>query len=185
MQANNDTIVATYDYRDANGKFLFQTVRFRPKRFAQRRPDPANKDRWIWDLAGVTREPYHLPELLSQPDQPVLIVEGEKDVHTLEGLGFVATTNPMGAGKWLHPFGRYFAGRRAVILPDHDHPGLLHAGQVAGNLMLWGSASIRVVLLPELLDGGDVSDWVDGRADPRAALIEQVKAVPEWRLSRD
>jgi putative DNA primase/helicase len=39
-------IVATYDYRDADGKVLHQTVRYEPKKFAQRRPD--GKGGWIW-----------------------------------------------------------------------------------------------------------------------------------------
>ncbi len=32
-------IVATYDYRDENGKLISQTVRYDPKDFKQRRPD--------------------------------------------------------------------------------------------------------------------------------------------------
>ncbi|MGZ4619458.1 MAG: hypothetical protein ACXV3F_12235 [Frankiaceae bacterium] len=32
--------------------------------------------------------------------QPVYVVEGEKDVHSVEYAGAVATTSPMGAGKW-------------------------------------------------------------------------------------
>src|SRR5689334_2239134 len=30
----------------------------------------------------------------------VYVCEGEKDVHALESIGLVATTSPMGAGKW-------------------------------------------------------------------------------------
>lgn len=32
-------IVATYNYTDASGNLLHQTVRYEPKRFSQRRPD--------------------------------------------------------------------------------------------------------------------------------------------------
>ncbi|HHY37669.1 MAG TPA: hypothetical protein GX507_01915, partial [Clostridia bacterium] len=33
-------IVATYDYTNPDGELVFQTVRFEPKDFRQRRPDP-------------------------------------------------------------------------------------------------------------------------------------------------
>src|ERR1017187_4171575 len=43
-----ERIVATYDYKDAEGKLLFQCVRFEPKDFRQRRPD--GNGGWIWEL---------------------------------------------------------------------------------------------------------------------------------------
>ncbi|MDP6494877.1 MAG: hypothetical protein QGI09_05565, partial [Dehalococcoidia bacterium] len=92
-------ISATYDYTDEDGTLLFQTVRYDPKDFAQRQPD--GKGGWKWNLEGVRRVLYRLPELLgADPSEPVFIVEGEKDVDRLAGLGLVATTNPMGVKKW-------------------------------------------------------------------------------------
>ena len=52
-------IVATYNYHDHEGKLLFQTVRYEPKDFRQRRPDGSGG--WIWNLTGVTL-------VLSQPN---------------------------------------------------------------------------------------------------------------------
>ena len=40
-------MVAAYDYHDETGKLLFQCVRFEPKDFRQRRPDPAKPGGWI------------------------------------------------------------------------------------------------------------------------------------------
>src|SRR4051812_49303758 len=34
-------MVASYDYQNAEGNLLYQVVRFEPKAFRQRRPDPA------------------------------------------------------------------------------------------------------------------------------------------------
>ena len=59
-------IVAVYDYPDENGKLLYQSVRFIPKSFRQRRSDGSGG--WIWDLKGVRRVPYRLPELLRLVD---------------------------------------------------------------------------------------------------------------------
>ena len=55
------TIVQVYDYVDADGALLYQTVRYEPKDFRQRRPD--GNGGWIWK--GPERPvPYRLPELL-------------------------------------------------------------------------------------------------------------------------
>src|SRR5258707_234060 len=41
-------IVATYDYRDEQGRLLYQCVRHEPKDFTQRRP---GRNGWIWSVA--------------------------------------------------------------------------------------------------------------------------------------
>ena len=56
-------IVATYSYHDENGALLFQTVRYEPKDFRQRRPDPAKPGQWLWNLHNVRRVLYRLPEV--------------------------------------------------------------------------------------------------------------------------
>jgi len=76
-------IQVTYDYCDENGKLLFQVVRYDPKDFKPRRPDPNSAGRWIYGLTGVRRVPYRLPELLAAAQNnseinPVFVVEGEK-----------------------------------------------------------------------------------------------------------
>jgi len=92
-------IVQTYDYLYEADKLLCQTVRFEPKDFRQRRPD--GKGRWKWNLDGVRRLLYRLPNVLAaEQDDIVFAPEGEKDVDRLAGLGLIATTCPMGGGKW-------------------------------------------------------------------------------------
>src|SRR5436305_7769264 len=70
-------ISATYDYRTADGELAYQVVRFDPKDFRQRRPDGAGG--WIWNLQGVDRILYRLPDVLAAVERggPVWIVEGE------------------------------------------------------------------------------------------------------------
>ena len=83
-------IACTYDYTDAAGRLLFQVVRFKPKGFAQRRPD--GKDDWIWNLKGITPVPYRMPELKAaiSAGQTVYIVEGERDADTARLMGLTA-----------------------------------------------------------------------------------------------
>ncbi len=91
--------------------------------------------------------PYRLPQLLRA--ETVFVVEGEKDVATLESLNLVATCNPGGSGKWLPSYNVHFKEKRVIILPDNDEPGRSHALDVAQHL--YGvAATIKVIELPGL-----------------------------------
>ena len=150
-----------YDYRDEGGELLFQVVRTPTpggKTFYQQRPD--NRGGWIANVEGVRHMLYRLPELLAaDPSETVYVVEGEKDVETLRALGLVAATNPGGALKWRPEYNAELRGRNVVILPDHDDVGRRHAADVARSLVEV-AASVRVVDLPGLTEGGDASDWL-------------------------
>lgn len=139
------TIKKAYDYVDANGKLICQSVRFEPKTFAQRRPD--GNGGWIWDLKGVTRVLYRLPRVLKS-NQPVWIVEGEKDVDTLTDLGLVATCNIGGAKKWLDGYNESIKGKEIVVCPDNDGPGEEHRDLVMKSVSNHAK-SVRLVRVPE------------------------------------
>jgi AAA domain-containing protein len=168
-------IVATYDYQDERGTLLFQSVRYEPKDFTQRRPD--GHGGWVWNLAGVRRVPYRLRELLTaDPSETVFLDEGEKDTDNLRKIGLTATTNPQGAGKWRKEYSQYLAGRVVVILPDNDEAGEQHALQVA-RALLPVAAAVKIVRLPGLPPKGDVSDWL-AQGHTKEELIAMVGAAP-------
>ena len=174
-------IVDTYDYTDEDGNFLFQVVRYDPKDFKQRRRD--GKGGWIWDLEGVRRVLYRLPELMAaDPAKPVFIVEGEKDADRLIQQGLIATTNPMGAGKWLPEYSGFLEGRLVVIIPDNDKEGTGHAPKVAYSVHS-GAKSVGLLELSGLPeDGGDVSDWLNAGGTAQE-LMDLARKVPEWKPS--
>ena len=171
---NQRRIVAEYDYTDEQGNLLYQSIRFEPKGFSQRRPD--GQGGWIWNVSEVRRVPYNLPGILAGADEPwnqptVYVVEGEKDADRLVSLGCVATTNVAGSGKWTDDLSSYLTGRKVVILADNDEPGRKHAAQVRESLD--GIAtSARIIELPGLRDKGDVSDWLD--AGGTVPKLEQI-----------
>ncbi|MBM3763271.1 MAG: DUF3987 domain-containing protein [Acidobacteria bacterium] len=179
-------VVARYDYVDETGELLYQVQRWQPgfdegrdKSFTQRRPDGSGG--WVNKVDGVRRVPYHLPQLLAaQLGQLVFIPEGEKDVHTLERLGLVATCNSGGAseGKQFAEYSNTIAGRDAVILSDNDKAGRKHAAAVAAILQPV-AASLRVVELPGLPDKGDVTDWV-AMGGTREQLLQLVADTEAW-----
>ena len=151
-------------------------MRLEPKGFFQRRPD--SDGGWIHNLDGVDPLPYRLPDLVTSGER-IIVCEGEKDVDTLLGLGFPATCNHGGAGKWTDAHSGWLVGREVVIIPDNDRAGLDHARQVAFSL--WEIAETIRLLdpLPGLAEKGDVSDWFDqgGTAD---ALLELIESTPPW-----
>jgi hypothetical protein len=172
---STNRIVAEYDYVDESGQLLYQSVRFAPKNFRARQPD--GKGGWVWNISGVRRVLYRLPQLLgADPQAAVFVVEGEKDANRLASLGCVATTNVFGAGKWSDEHSETLRGRRVVILPDNDEVGRAHARQVAASLRDVAE-SVRVVELPNLPDKGDVSVWLDsgGTVEKLLSIIESVE----------
>ena len=166
-------IVQTYDYTDEAGALLFQAVRLEPKSFRQRQRG-AN-GHWVWNLEGVRRVLYRLPELLaSPPSATVFIPEGEKDVDNVRALGLVATCNPMGAEKWLEEYGQFLAGADAVLLSDNDAPGQRHVKDVAAKLEKYGKR-VRILEMPR--PHKDVSDWI-AAGGTAAQLLEMANKVP-------
>lgn len=169
-------IVNEYDYVDEHGEVLFQVVRMEPKDFRQRRPD--GNGGWTWTIKGVRQVPYRLPQLLAKPDSTVCVVEGERDVHSLEAMGVLATCNAGGAGKWPDELTPHFTGRNVVVIPDNDGPGRNHAELVASKLH--GSAqSVRVLHLPNLPEKGDVTDWIAAGGTKRR-LVQLAKQCDPW-----
>lgn len=170
MSTNRPTqIIATYDYVDETGTVIYQNCRTKPKDFFHRRPD--GNGGWTNDLNGIDRLLFHLSELLESTTQDfVWIVEGEKDVLTLEAAAFTATTSGS-SSSWKPEFAAHFKSRLVYISPDNDMPGKRYADTVAKSLH--GVArEIRMIELPHLGDGEDISDWL-----PRHSVEELHKIV--------
>jgi hypothetical protein len=198
---------AIYRYRDEYRMLLFEVLRYRlpdgKKDFRQRRPD-LNGKCWIWNLDGVRRVLYRLPEVLraltEDPFRRLVVVEGEKAANALWAIGVPATCAPGGAGKWqladrasvLHVFGGQ-GGARVVVCPDNDPydprrkgwAGQEHAEEVCRALYPI-AAEVKYLDLPGLPLKGDAYDWVQGLrerflCDKAKRFWSLVAAVPLWQ----
>jgi hypothetical protein len=172
-----------YDYHGTDGGLIFQVTRHaptpdEPKPFRQRRPD--GKGGWIGNLDGVERVLYRLPSLLAAPKSTMrYLCEGEKDADRLAEHLLVATTNPMGAGNFKAEQARYLAGCDVALLIDNDEAGEKRAVEVP-KLLAGIARSVRIIRLPGLGHGEDVSNWLDrgGTADELERLVRE---TPEYR----
>lgn len=175
--------VAWYDYTDEDGKLLYQVVRTEPKGFYQRKPEPSSKDGWYPGLGDVRRVLFHLPLIVESSVAPVVVVEGERDVLSLEALGFVATCNCGGVGMgWRQDYSMSLRGRRVVVIADNDTAGREHAERVVGSLMRCGAESTRLVELPGMPEHGDVTAFIEKHGGAaKEELIRVIRSHSEWK----
>jgi len=105
----------------------------------------------------------------------LIITEGEKDADRAWSEGFQATTNTGGANrKWTKEFSQAVDGRKIVIIPDEDPPGLERVNRIAESLEKYAKQSQFVILrLPNMPPGKkDLSDWFD--AGNKAADLQKL-----------
>ena len=187
----------SYIYLDAAGRPLFVVCRYRTehdgtvgKTFAQGRPNGGGS--WVWNLRGLEPVLYRLPDVLehlraNDEHAPLYIVEGEKDADRLNEylraheLAGVATTCPMGAGKWRESYTDLLRGcRLVVVVIDNDGPGEKHGRAIVGEL---ASHVGRVDLVRGAVEAAkaDLSDHLDAGLElddlvPVDAPIEETPA---------
>jgi hypothetical protein len=180
-----------YRYADDAGTLRYEVIRRPPKKFLQRRPDPTGKNGWTWDLDNVTRIPYRLVNLTIAAENGLTawVVEGEKDVERLIGLGLTATTNAGGA-KWPWPdeWAEHFRGlHQAIVIADNDDPGRTAALQRA-KVIARTVPDVRIIeQLPGVPAKGDVTDWLNagGTLEELAELAERAPTITDLADTED
>jgi hypothetical protein len=191
-------LVAEYDYTAANGLVLYQSRRFEwdievepgmppkvGKTFSQRRL--LDDGKWDSRLGDVERVPFHFPQMIYncvELGKTLYVVEGEKDVLTLEAHGLVATTNAGGAGwGWTPEFIECFRGvTNIVVIGDNDEPGRATARARAEALSLVCGMVRLVESIPGVAHKGDSTDWFHDHpgatsTDFRRAIASVAKVV--------
>ncbi len=169
-------LVETYKYFYADNTLALEVLRFvdekGKKTFRQRKPDGAGG--YDWSTSDIEKPLYRLPQVMQavKDGRPIYVVEGEKDVHSLETLGKTATTNAGGAGgegqkKWTEEHTKTLAGAKVVIICDNDEAGYLHARSVNADLTSAG-ATVKV-FKPSTYK--DISDMLEAGETLQEGLI--------------
>lgn len=143
-----------------------------------------DRGKWIKGLNKMKVPLYHLKNVVNA--DTVYIVEGEKDVETVERLGFAATTSPNGAGsKFRTDFLQYLKDKAVIILTDNDMVGLQYGKETAEKVRT-RARSVRLVpaddIYADIKAKGDISDIVDELGNDRtkellAAAVNKAKII--------
>lgn len=193
---------AHWPYLDANGTTVGYAVRWNKPDGTKETIRPVSAapgGGWIAEAMPEPRPIFNLPNVIAA--DLVLVVEGEKAAASINALGLVATTSSMGAQAAGKADWGPLAGKRVVILPDHDEAGEDYVVDVTRLATDAGAKSVSVVRLadhwPACPEGGDVADWIEDRgdaaepADIRAALeaiigkAEPAEAIEEQADEED
>ena len=181
QNSNSETLVKTrsHTYMNMNrDRIAVKTI--------YKKPDGSKMARWeryegntlVKNLNGLQMPLYHVYNLTDNT-KPLFIVEGEKDVETMEKLGYIATTSPNGAGsKWKQSYTECIKNFDVIILADNDEVGLNHATNIAESIIQM-ARSVKLVpsqaLYKPLQPKGDISDIVDCIGSEKTIqLIESV-----------
>ena len=131
-----------------------------------------------WALAAMPepRPVYSLPTLLARPNEPVVVVEGEKAADAAAKCGLLAVTSAGGANAAEKTDWSPMAGREVVIIPDNDDAGRRYAADVARLCLDAGAQNVRTLdwanIFPgrQLPEGYDIADAEAECADDDARV---------------
>jgi len=178
---------ARWTYFDGNGDVLGCVARYDPP--GERKqivPWTFAHDGWGMGQWPVPRPLYRLQELEARPDDPVLVVEGEKAADAaaaLAGSPYVAVTWPGGAQALSRANWQVLRGRKILLWPDADQAGIEAMQRLAAILQPL-AAEVKIIDPSGQPEGWDCADggwtrWGDARAwiAPRTTLWKP--AAPE------
>ncbi|GAA1119326.1 phage/plasmid primase, P4 family [Nesterenkonia jeotgali] len=179
----------TYVYTDADGKPLFEVLRGRlkgKKEIRQRVPDSSKRYGYSWSLKDLDRDKrktlYMRPVVDTAIDEGerILVVEGEKDVHTALALGEVATCNAGGAGGFELRHSQQLEGAHVNIIQDKDDPGRKHGSLVYRLLEVYAASARLFDVHPSLPEKADLTDHVEAGF----GLDDLVEVEPDASVGR-
>jgi 5S rRNA maturation endonuclease (ribonuclease M5) len=175
-----------YPYHDAQGTLLYEVLRVPEaggKTFTQRRPDPDTKSGYAWNLNGVDRTIYRLPQVLEaiRDGGTIHLCEGEKDVHSVLSVITApdeATCNSGGAGRWLDEFSEILAEANVIVYADADEAGRDHARAVRESLLKHDcTVTIREAPAGRTKQGKPIKDVTD-HLDAGRTLETMLETTP-------
>jgi hypothetical protein len=172
-----------YKIQDADGRCYGKRVRV---------GDGEEKQVWWQDHKGSGLSPNEFPFYGSEqadnwaPDDPVLIVEGEKardaaDVAGFDTLGTLGTAHLP-----AEEFFEVLRDRVVILWPDNDEPGRQHMQKIAEKAHEY-AAEVLVYEWPEAPDKGDAVDHPAVKSRDRKALdrlLNDILSARRWEPPR-
>jgi hypothetical protein len=183
-----------WGYYDEQGTLLFEVLRVPlpggKKRIMQRRPDPHAPHGRSWNLEGVRRVLYRLPQVIEavSAGRTIHVTEGEKCADALQRVlpeGDVATTNPQGAGKWYPEFSEALSGATVVVYADSDDTGRGHARDVREMCVAEGCrVTVKEAPAGRIAKTGAVVNDVADHLEAGFTLDQLLETSPEEEVEK-
>lgn len=128
------TLVARYHYHTAEGNVAFTMGRF-VNAAGKKTVMPIKDDGYARSMDGIERVLYNLPQILSDKDKTVLIVEGEKTAEACKTLfpDCVVTTASFGSNGSCKAHAQQWevlTDREVIIAADCDEAGQGHQDRI-------------------------------------------------------
>lgn len=172
---------ARWDYTDVERRVIGTVLRWDTSDGKTIRQLSKVDEGWVHKAMPEPRPLLGLP--FSDDASAIFVVEGEKCVDELVGLGLTATTWAGGSNAVQKSDWTALSGRDVIIIPDNDRPGWQAAEDIARTLQsLSPPATVRVLsmptLWPECPEKGDVANWSEHHdAQPVNTLVEILTAA--------
>lgn len=186
---------ASYTYRNTDLSVLFYISKYNTdggKQFCW----------WTWDgkdwVPKGWPEPrplYGLDLLAKDPTKAVLVVEGEKCADAGNKLlagPYITVSWPGGAVAWKKADWSALKGRKVLLWPDNDEPGI-KAMQGIGNILASICSEVKILDTSDRLPKWDIADaessgWTFdqfvGWAKPRVSVVEKVREPELMPISK-
>lgn len=170
--------VRHWTYRDADGALIGFIYRFEDSNGKTLLPlsyckSDEGKFDWVWKSFDKPRPLYNLDKLAARPNDPVLVLEGEKAADAAQERfpNYVCVSWPGGAKAVRYVDVKPLFGRDITLWPDADQPGHDCMNMLAEILIAEGSTKPKLVAVPEgLPKGWDIADDIPEGVDPGKML---------------
>jgi len=156
-----------WPYKDTDGEILGYVARYET-------PEGKQIRCWTWGARGSAgpswgcnhwnkpRPLYALDRLASDPDRPVIVVEGEKTADAAQQLlpAYTAITWPGGSHSWHRADWKQLRGRKVLLWPDNDTAGLECMDKLAALLAdpKGLACAVRLIDPNRMPEGWDLAD---------------------------
>ena len=150
--------------RDAQGRVTKKE--YRCITWGQQGDLPAGWERKHFSDSNGLRPIYGLDRLAASPNKQILICEGEKAADAAAALfpGMVAIAWPGGAQSYTRVDWSPMEGRKVVLWPDNDEPGIACMGKLA-QLLANICTEIKGLRVTDMPPGWDAADWSEDMGD--------------------
>lgn len=179
---------STYCYRNENSERIYYMARYETPTGKQFFPWSYFSDNtWKMKAQEIPRPLFLLDELSTRPEDPILIVEGEKAAEAAKkfvAATYAVTTWSNGAQSYNKTNWKPIYGRSVLIWPDGDEVGIKSANEIAKLLSPY-CPEIKIINVNSDLDGFDAADsgftWNEFKewAIPKIKIFNSQQIEPE------